>query len=176
VQRLASVGAALGPVDLATAGRRLSAEGASVRTRRLDGWHRYQGRRRDLLELNRIALDRLACEPPRQLMHSNRLEGRLSIAPTATVSDSVIVGPTVIGPGAVVREAYIGPYTSVGAGARIEGAEIERSIVAAGASVLHVGTRLVSSLVGRDARVFRDFALPKALRVWVGDGDEVALC
>jgi hypothetical protein len=42
--------------------------------------------------------------------------------------------------------------------------------------VMHVGGRLVSSLVGRDARVFRDFSLPRALRLWVGDGDEIALC
>ncbi len=46
----------------------------------------------------------------------------------------------------------------------------------ADASVLHVGGRLVASIVGRHARVFRDFSVPRALRLQVGDGDEVALC
>lgn len=86
------------------------------------------------------------------------------------------MGPTVVGPGANITDAYIGPYTSIGAGARIEGAEIERSIILQGASIRHVGGRLIASVVGRDARVFRDFSLPRALRMRVSDGDEVALC
>jgi hypothetical protein len=31
-------------------------------------------------------------------------------------------------------------------------------------------------VVGREARVFRDFSMPRAMRLQVGDGDEVALC
>lgn len=162
--------------DLAVAGRRFAADGANVLLHPVDGWCRYRGHGSDLLELNRVALDRLAPDAPGLPGTTNRLEGRVLIDPTATVLDSVIIGPAVIGPGATVKDSYIGPYTSIGAGARIEGTEIERSIVASGASVMHVGGRLGSSLVGRDARVFRDFSLPRALRLWVGDGDEVALC
>ena len=82
----------------------------------------------------------------------------------------------IIGANAIISDSYIGPHTSIGDGARIEGAEIERSIVLAGASILHVGGRLVASVVGREARIFRDFSMPRALRLQVGDGDEVALC
>jgi len=88
----------------------------------------------------------------------------------------VIVGPTVIGPGARIADSYIGPYTSIGERARVEGAEVERSIISPGASVMHVGGRLVASVVGRDERVFRDFSLTRAVRLRVGDGTEVALC
>jgi glucose-1-phosphate thymidylyltransferase len=88
----------------------------------------------------------------------------------------VIVGPVVIGPRAQVTDAYVGPYTSIGSEARIEGAEIERSIISPGACVMHVGARLVSSLVGRGAHVFRDFSLPRAMRLRVAEGDEIALC
>jgi glucose-1-phosphate thymidylyltransferase len=87
-----------------------------------------------------------------------------------------MVGPVVIGEGAQVTNSYIGPYTSIGARARIEGAEIERSIISPGATVMHVGARLVSSVIGQRARVFRDFSLPRAMRLRVGEGDEVALC
>jgi glucose-1-phosphate thymidylyltransferase len=165
-----------GGVDLAAAGRRLAADGARVRLRPVDGWHRYRGHGRDLLALNRVALDRLAGSIPSSARPSNRFEGRVLIDRTATVRSSMITGPVVIGPHATVVDAYLGPYTSIGAGARVEGAEIERSIVAPGASVMHIGGRLVSSLVGRDARIYRDFSLPRALRLWVGEGDEVALC
>jgi glucose-1-phosphate thymidylyltransferase len=157
-------------------GERMAAAGADVRVQRVDGWRRYRGDGLDLLELNRIALDRLDATPPSSVLCSNRVEGRVEVDPTATVRDSVIIGPAVIGPGAFVNQAYVGPYTSIGAGARIEGTEIERSIVAADACVMHVGGRLVSSLVGREARIFRDFSLPRGLRLWVGDGDEIALC
>lgn len=156
--------------------QRLEQCGGRVLFHRVDGWHRYSGCRQDLLELNRIALDRLSAKPSAAARGGNHLEGRLGIDPTATISDSLVIGPSVIGPGATVSNAYIGPYTSIGAGARIEGAEIERSIVSPGASIMHVGGRVVWSLVGRNARVFRDFSLPLALRLWVGEGDEVALC
>jgi glucose-1-phosphate thymidylyltransferase len=162
--------------DLADTGAKMAASGATVRVKHVDGWRRYRGDGRDLLELNRVALDRLTATAPGPVHETNRVEGRVQVDPTADVRDSVIIGPTVIGPGATVSQSYIGPYTSVGEGARIEGTEIERSIVASGACVSHVGVRLVSSLVGRNARIFRDFALPRALRLWLGDGDEVALC
>lgn len=165
-----------GVVDLAAAAGLLRRRGLKVDFYELEGWHRYRGHGADLLELNRMALDRLVGQVPPAIRHDNRIEGQVRIDPTAHVRASVVIGPVVIGPNATVTESYVGPYTSIGAGARIEGAEVERSIVSPGASVIHVGSRLVSSLVGRDTRVFRHFALPRAMRLWVGDGDEVALC
>jgi glucose-1-phosphate thymidylyltransferase len=161
---------------LTDVGDRLERSGARVRVHPVSGWHRYRGDAAELLELNRVALDRVTTEVPPLLDPSNRLEGRVLIDPTADVRDSAIVGPVVIGPDATIVDSYLGPYTSVGAGARIEGAEVERSIIHPRASVMHVGGRLAASIVGRDARVFRDFSLPRALRLLVGDGDEIALC
>ena len=162
-------------VDLTMVAERITAAGGSFDVRLVDAWRRYAGDPLDLLELNRIALDRLETNRHPPTNHGNRIEGRVSIHENATVRSSVIVGPTVIGPSASVKDAYIGPYTSIGAGARVEGAEIERSIISAGASIMHVGGRLVASVVGRDARIFRDFSLPRALRLRVGAGTEVAL-
>lgn len=173
--RSASDGRLIGD-NLETVGRRLAALGVSVRCEPIEGWHRYSGSGAELLNLNRVALDRTVRAVPPSLLAGNQIDGNVRIDPTALVRSSTIVGPTVIGPGATVSDAYVGPYTSIGAGARIEGAEIERSIVSAGASVLNVGSRLTSSLVGRGTRVFRDFSLPRAVRLWVGEGDEVAFC
>jgi glucose-1-phosphate thymidylyltransferase len=139
-------------------------------------WRAYAGDPVDLLELNRIVLDRLEIDHRHTSSNGNQIEGRVAIHERASVRASVIVGPAVIGPGAQIADAYIGPYTSIGTGARIHGAEVERSIVAAGASIMHVGSRLMSSVVGRDARIFRDFSLPRALRLRLGEGTEVALC
>ena len=162
-------------VDPAFVAERITAEGGTFHVRLVDTWRRYAGDPGDLLELNRIALDRLDNGLHRPSNHGNEIEGRVQIHERASVRASVIVGPVVIGPGAYVADAYIGPYTSVGAGARIEGAEVERSIISAGASIMHIGGRLMASVVGRDARILRDFSLPRAFRLRVGDGTEVAL-
>jgi glucose-1-phosphate thymidylyltransferase len=163
-------------VDLTSLGAQVRAAGGGFHVELADTWRQYRGHPLELLELNRIVLDRLQNGVRRPVNNGNRIEGRVWIHEAASVRGSVIVGPAVIGAGARIADAYIGPYTSVGERARVEGAEVERSIICAGARVQHVGGRLVASVVGRDARVFRDFSLPRALRLRVGDGTEVALC
>ena len=164
-----------GEVELTELAERLAVAGRPVQVRLGDTWRRYAGDPLELLEVNRLALDRLQAGACHSVNHGNQIEGRVQIHESAVVRASMIVGPTIIGPGAHIADAYIGPYTSVGAGVRIEGSEVERSIILSGASVMHVGERLVASVVGRKARVFRDFSLPRAMRVRLADGDEVAL-
>lgn len=178
-----------GELDLAGVAQRLAQAGGRLQVEQVRGWCRYGGTAGDLLELNRLVLEALASSDraqPSRLgsgpLHAaagdeeSRIEGCVRLDPTACVQSSVIVGPAIVGPGALVQDSYIGPYTSIGAGAHIEGAEIERSIIMPRASITHIGGRLVGSVVGCDARVFRDFSLPRALRLNVGDGGEVALC
>ena len=161
--------------DLTAIAEHLADAGRSLRTKFVRTWRRYCGDPLDLLELNRIVLDQQTPEGDALDGGDNRIEGRVIIHPTAEVSSSIILGPTIIGPAARVSNSYIGPYTSIGAGAEIEGAEIERSIIADGARIMHVGGRIEASTVGRSARIFRDFALPRAMRLHVGDGVELAL-
>jgi ADP-glucose pyrophosphorylase len=58
----------------------------------------------------------------------------------------------------------------------VEGAEIERSIVSAGATVMHVGSRRARSVIGQNARIVRDLSVPRAIRLGVAAGGELALC
>lgn len=163
------------PVDLVTVAERLVEMGGRVDVRQLRPWRCYHGDPCDLLEMNRIVLDQLTSDAEIFEDNGNRIEGRVVIHPTADVCESVILGPVVIGPHARICNAYIGPYTSVGRNVEVEGAEVERSIVADGARIMHVSHRIDASTVGRDARIFRDFCLPRALRLHVGDGVELAL-
>ncbi|MGH2853745.1 MAG: hypothetical protein ACRDLF_06095 [Solirubrobacteraceae bacterium] len=155
----------------------LIARGTRSQVRVVREWHAFAGEALDLLDMNRAALDGLEQQVSSALQwDGNRFEGRVYIDATASVTSSVICGPVIVGAGAHVADSYIGPHTSIGERVHVEGAEIERSIVFAGASIIHVGGRLVGSVVGREARVFRDFSMPRAMRLRVGDGDEVALC
>jgi glucose-1-phosphate thymidylyltransferase len=137
-------------------------------------WRRYRGDSLDLLELNRLVLDQQAPEAEQFDSGGNRIEGRVSIHPTAELRSSVIIGPSIIGPGARISNSFVGPYTSIGARAEIEGAEVERSIIADGARIMHVGRRIEGSTVGRRATISRDFGLPRGIRLHVGANAEMA--
>ncbi len=176
LRRLAKLGGPVQRYDLAALAQRLERDGGRVQVRVVRGWREFSGGGHDLLDMNRALLDALDPETAASAYDGNRFEGPVVIHSTACVSSSVIVGPVMIGAGSLITDSYIGPHTSIGERVRIDGTEIERSIVLDDASVLHVGGRLVASIVGRHARVFRDFSIPRALRLQVGDGDEVALC
>jgi glucose-1-phosphate thymidylyltransferase len=161
--------------DLVTIAEALAKAGGQVEASIVREWHRYDGDPLDLLELNRIVLDRQAGRWEPRDHAGNRIEGRVVIDPSAEVTDSIILGPCIIGAGARVANSYIGPYTSIGAGAEIEGAEIVRSIVAEKVRILHVSGRIEGSTIGRGANIFRDFGLPRAMRLHVGEDAAVAL-
>ena len=163
-------------LNLASLAMALARDGGRVYTRVVPKWRLFAGDAHDLLDMNRTMLDKLDPDATVAATDGNRFEGAVVIDPTASVSASVIVGPVIIGADALIADSYIGPHTSIAERVRIEGAELERTIVLADASLLHVGGRLVASVVGRQARIFRDFSMPRALRLQVGDGDEVALC
>jgi glucose-1-phosphate thymidylyltransferase len=166
-----------GTFDLVALAGRFDAAGRTLHVEHAPAWWCYSGGASELLAMNRFALDALRLDPVSVSSPSgNRIEGCVWIDPSANVQSSVIVGPAIVGAGASIADSYIGPYTSIGAEVRIEGAEVERSIILPGATITHIGGRLVGSVIGRQARVFRDFSLPRALRLNVGDGDEVALC
>jgi glucose-1-phosphate thymidylyltransferase len=154
---------------------RIVADGGKVESHPLHGWWRFDGQPEALLEGNRMVLDSIEEDWEAAEVTRSKIEGRVVIHPSARVESTVVRGPAVIGAGARVSDSYIGPYTSIGDGVVIDGAEIEHSVILPGASVMHLGGRLEGSVVGARAKVFRDFALPRALRVAVGAGAEVCL-
>jgi glucose-1-phosphate thymidylyltransferase len=154
---------------------RVVAAGGRARTRCFEGAWKQVARSDELLEANRLVLDDLHAGPWRGELIDSRVEGRVSIGPGAVLESTVVRGPAVIGSRARLRHAYIGPYTSIGDEVEVEGAEIEHSIVMPGAVIQNLDGRLEGSVVGRGAKLYRDFALPRAMRVRLADGDEIAL-
>ena len=138
-------------------------------------WWSYDGSPDTLLEGNRLALDQVVDGVTDAIIEDSEIGNQVTIHPTARVRSSVIRGPVAIGAGATIAGAYVGPHTSIGDRVLIEGAEIEDSVVLRGATIRYLGQRLEHSVVGHDARLFRDFRLPKAYRLVVGRGAEIAL-
>ena len=161
--------------QIATAAESLAATGGRLEVRAVHAWWRYRQRPDILLQANRYFLSGLGMQPTEARLENTDLQGPVMIDPTARLRSATVRGPAIIGPHAEISDAYIGPYTSIGREVVIENAEVEHSIILPGASIKNLGGRLEASVVGADARVFRDFRLPRAFRLNVGERAEVAV-
>ena len=155
--------------------RAIGDRGGRLETRIVNGSWKYTGEVDELLAANRMVLDAIRPDLSGCDVSQARIEGRVQIHPTAVIERSTIRGPAVIGPRAVLQDAFVGPYSAVGSEVRVEGAELEHSIVLDHAVIRHIGHRLEDSLVGSGATVTRDFAFPSGLRLRVGHRAEVLL-
>jgi glucose-1-phosphate thymidylyltransferase len=162
-------------LEIAGTAGRLAAAGGRIEVRPVHDWWRYRQRPDALLQANRFFLSGIRGGPTDAWLENTDLQGPVILHPSVRLTSSIVRGPVIIGPGAEIRDAYIGPYTSIGANVVIENAEVEHSIILPDASIRHLGGRLEASVVGRQARIFRDFRLPRAFRVNVGEGAEIAL-
>ena len=156
-------------------GTRVHELGGRVSTRTARRWWRFRTGADALLEGNRFALEDLSPDYAQATLSNADIQGAVVAHPTARIESSVVRGPVILGPRARLIDSYVGPYTSIGPDVVVEGAEIEHSVVLKGASIRHLGGRLEASVVGPYAKVFRDFRLPRALRLQVGEGAEVSL-
>jgi len=150
-------------------------EGGRVEARPMPDWWSYHGHPHELLEANRIILDRLTDSRQLTSVTETTLEGRIAISASAHIESTTIRGPSVIGPGARLIDAHIGPYTTVGRLAMVRGTEVENSILMAGAIVEDVGTRIVRSVIGENAMLTRDFSMRSVLEVAVAHGSTATL-
>ena len=155
--------------------RAIGEAGGRLETRIVNGSWKYTGEVDGVLAANRMVLDEIETDVAGCDLSQARIEGRVQIHPTAVIERSTIRGPAVIGPRAVLQDTFVGPYSAVGAEVRLEGAELEHSIVLDHAVIRHIGHRLEDSLVGSGATVTRDFAFPSGLRLRVGRRAEVLL-
>ncbi|MGH2964483.1 MAG: sugar phosphate nucleotidyltransferase [Solirubrobacterales bacterium] len=164
-----------GHPDVQAAVSWLVAAGGRVETHRVDGWWKNTGRPEDLLEANRILLDRLVDSVSAVNGRNAEVEGRVLIDDTATIESSRVRGPSVIGPGARIIDSYVGPYTSVGEEAIIENSEVENAIILPRATIEHFGLRVEESVIGEGAELRRTFRVPRGVSLSIGAESEIAL-
>jgi glucose-1-phosphate thymidylyltransferase len=127
-----------------------------------------------MLEANQLILDDLDEKIEGELIDS-RVEGRVVIAEGARLERATVRGPAIIGRGTTITDAYIGPYTAIGEDVTIEGAELEHSIVLSGSEIRDLDYRIEASLIGKNVKIARGPALPKAHRFVVGDNAEIQI-
>ncbi|MEV7545703.1 glucose-1-phosphate thymidylyltransferase [Streptomyces sp. NPDC089915] len=134
----------------------------------IEGYWKDTGTVDDLLEVNRIVLERLHARHEGSVDENSLIVGRVSVGPNAEIRNSTIIGPAVIGSGARVHGSTIGPFTSVADDCEIIDSGIEYSIVLKDSRI--EGVRGVeASLIGRNAQVIAMPQAPQAHRLVLGD-------
>jgi glucose-1-phosphate thymidylyltransferase len=164
-----------GELEITDAIQHLVDEGKRVEPHIVQGWWKDTGRLEDMLEANRLILDGLEGRIDGELVDS-QADGRVVIEAGAVLERSNVRGPAIIGARARLVDCYVGPYTAIGEDCVIERAEVEHSILLAGASVTGLDGRMESSLLGRNVKVGRDKERqPRAYRFMVGDNSEIGI-
>ena len=141
----------------------------------VQGWWKDTGRLDDMLEANRLILDRMDSRIDGTLDETSAVEGRVVIEEGATLTRATVRGPAIIGRGATLTDCYIGPYTAIGEDCTVERAEVEHSILLARSSVRGLDGRMEASLLGRNVHIARSSGQPKAYKFMVGDNSDIGI-
>jgi glucose-1-phosphate thymidylyltransferase len=163
-----------GELEITDAIQALVDQGLRVDPHIVHGWWKDTGQVQDMLEANQLILDDLATSVDGELIDS-RVEGRVVIAEGARLERATVRGPAIVGRGTTITDAYIGPYTAVGDDVTISNAELEHSIVLSGSSIADLEYRIEASLIGKNVRIGRGPAFPKAYRFVGGDNADVQI-
>ncbi|TSA86135.1 glucose-1-phosphate thymidylyltransferase [Deinococcus detaillensis] len=165
---------ARGEYEITDAIQRLITEGDTVLGQRVQGWWKDTGKPIDLLDANRLLLERIEARVEGEVVNS-RISGRVQIPASAKVINSKIVGPVLLGEDVIIEDAYVGPFTSIGQGSMIRNAEIEHSVIESFVRIENVEIRLQDCLIGLRAIVRGGRRIPRTLKLTLSDASEVEL-
>ena len=144
-----------------------------MRSKVITGWWKDTGKLEDILEANRVILTCLEGRIDSPPDPSTRVEGQVSVGKDTRIVDSVLRGPLVIGDECRIEGSYIGPFTSVHSNVEIRNSQVEHSIILENSSIVDIGIRIESSLVGQNSEVRTASGPHKAMRLMVGDYSQI---
>jgi glucose-1-phosphate thymidylyltransferase len=149
--------------------------GLEVRPHIVNGWWKDTGKLEDMLEANRLVLDRIERRVDGTVDAESRVEGKVIIEAGAVIEHSVVRGPVIIGARARIVHAYVGPFTSIMNDAEVRDSEIEHSIVLEGSTISNLASRIEDSLIGKNVKIYRLPVKPSGYRFMLGDNSEVGI-
>lgn len=141
----------------------------------VDGWWKDTGKLEDMLDANRMILSELNTNLHSAPDAASEVHGAVHLDPDVTVKGSVLRGPCIIGRGSRIVDSYIGPFTSIGANSEITGSEVENSIILEECTIHDIGSRIGSSLIGRNVTIERNRRPPQAYEFMVGEKSHIIL-
>ncbi|NWJ44679.1 MAG: glucose-1-phosphate thymidylyltransferase [Chloroflexi bacterium] len=164
-----------GELEITDAIQYLVTNGYNVKPFVVEGWWVDTGKQADMLEVNRLILDRLERNVSCYVDKDSRVEGKVVIEQSAEIINSVVRGPTIIGRGCRIINSYVGPYTSINHNCTISDSEVEHSIILENSQIHDIPSRIEDSLIGRNVVVEKSPIKPKALKLLLGDNSRVGI-
>ncbi len=149
--------------------------GYNVKPQQVRGWWVDTGKQADMLEVNRLILDRLQPKLEGVIDRDSQISGKVVVAKTAEIINSVVRGPAIIGEYCRVVNSYIGPFTSINHHCVITDSEVEHSIILENSQILDIDGRIEDSLIGRNVVVEKSPIKPKAYKMLLGDNSRVGV-
>jgi glucose-1-phosphate thymidylyltransferase len=164
-----------GELEITDAIQYLVTHNYNVRPYILKGWWVDTGKQADMLEVNRLILDKL--EPANRgfVDKDSKLDGKVIIEKGAEIINSVIRGPVIIGEDCRIINSYIGPFSSINHHCTITDSEVEHSIVLENSQIVDIHGRIEDSLIGRNVVVEKSPIKPKAFKLLLGDNSRVGI-
>ncbi len=167
-----------GELEITDAIQGLLKRGKQVLFHVTGGWWKDTGKPEDILEANNLVLAGLMGSEIHGLVDPGAdIVGNVKVGlGTRVLKGSRIRGPVVIGSNCTIGpKSYIGPYTAIGDYSKIDGAEIENSILVGECEIVLKG-RITDSLIGRGTRISSSGShLPKGFKLIVGENTSLGL-
>lgn len=164
-----------GEYEITDAIQGLLDDGLEVRSHIVEGWWKDTGTVEAMLEANRLILEDIQPRIDGEVDAASTIEGRVQIAGGAKIIGSTIRGPAIIGANCMIENSYIGPFTAIDSGTQVIGSEVEYSIVMADAVIDNFPHRIESSLIGRGVEASQSNAVPRSVRLVMGDNSSVSI-
>lgn len=151
----------------------------SVEPYLLKGWWIDAGKPDPIVLANQLVLEALPYtappDSPDQIEGECDVSHRVLLGKNSRIIESVVRGPVIIGDNTVIRHSYIGPYTSIGNDCRIEGSEIEASIIMDNCVITNIPGRIDRSLLAHNAQLISTARMPKTSRFVLAENTYVEL-
>ena len=143
----------------------------------VEGWWDDTGNAEDILHANHLVLMELEPDIKGNIEEGAKVIGNVKIGENSIIRrGSVVKGPVIIGRNVEIGEGtYIGPYTSIDDNCKLQGCEIESSIILSGTEI-KFNDRIVDSLIGKDSKIFSsNNRLPKGHKFIIGENSEIEI-
>lgn len=164
---------ARGELEISDAHQYLLDKGYVVKYSEITGWWKDTGAPGDLLEANRLVLDRAIVNEYQRIEgfvdDLSDIAGKVIIEKGVKIINSTVRGPVIIGENSEIKDSYIGPYTSINTECHICNSEVEYAILMDHCKIINVDIRIERSLLGRGASILRCQGRPRCHRFLIGD-------
>lgn len=168
-----------GELEISDAHQYLIEKGYKVGYSEITGWWKDTGKPEDLLEANRLTLDRIIGDDEPVIKgyvdEDSDIAGKVIIERGARIIRSSIRGPVIIGEDTVIENSYIGPFTSIYYDCHIKNSEVEYSIILEKCKIIDADIRIERSLLGREAEIVKCHSRPRTQKFIIGDQSIVEL-